>query len=195
MLTIVWDVDDVLNDLMRQWFTHCWMNERPGCRLAYGDLKENPPHSVLDISREEYLSTLDEFRNTERARDMEPNRVVLEWLRQHGQNFRHIGLTARPLGTAPNVAEWVLRHFGAWIRCIGFVHTRENDQFPVYDRTKGEFLDWLKCGDIMVDDSNENIKQAQSRGLKTLLYPQPWNDSALSVEELLSELTKMAVNS
>ena len=25
MLTIVWDVDDVLNDLMLQWFTSCWL--------------------------------------------------------------------------------------------------------------------------------------------------------------------------
>jgi FMN phosphatase YigB (HAD superfamily) len=47
----------------------------------------------------------------------------------------------------------------------------------------------------MVDDSAENIRQAQSRGLKTLLYPQPWNESRLSVEAALDELTKMAVSS
>lgn len=86
-----------------------------------------------------------------------------------------------------------MRHFGAWIRCFGVVHTRRDDQFPAYDRTKGEFLDWLKCGDIMVDDSAENVRQAQSRGLKTLLFPQPWNGSTSSVEELLHELTQMAV--
>ncbi len=88
-----------------------------------------------------------------------------------------------------------MRHFGAWIRCFGVVHTRENDQFPAYDRTKGEFLDWLRCGDIMVDDSAENVAQANLRGLKTLLYPQPWNKSALSIEALLDQLTNMAVNS
>jgi len=120
---------------------------------------------------------------------------VLEWMKQHGDGFRHIALTARPLDSAPNVAEWVMRHFGAWIRCIGFVHTREDDHFPAYDRTKGEFLDWLNCGDVMVDDSAGNILQAQSRGLKTLLYPQPWNDSLLSVEGLLDDLTNMAVSS
>jgi hypothetical protein len=192
MLTIVWDVDDVLNDLMRQWFTSCWLQDRAGCEISYHELIENPPDAVLSISRAEYLSSLDEFRRTERAREMEPNRIVLQWMRQHGDRFRHIALTSRPLGTAPNVADWVLRHFGAWIRCIGVVHTREDDEFPVYDRTKGEFLDWLKCGDVMVDDSPENIRQAQSRGLKTLLYPQPWNSSTLSVDALLNELTKLA---
>jgi hypothetical protein len=158
-------------------------------------LKANPPDAVLGISREEYLRSLDEFRKTQRAREMQPNQVVLQWLQQHGHKFRHLALTARPLGTAPDVAEWVLRHFGAWIRCIGIVHTRENDQFPVYDRTKAEFLEWIKCGDIMIDDSAENTRQAQSRGLKTLLYPQPWNDSTLSVQGVLDELTKMAVGS
>jgi len=195
MLTIVWDVDDVLNDLMQQWFTHCWLKKQSECQLSYRQLTSNPPHAVLGISREEYLGSLDEFRKTQRAREMKPNGSVLEWMKQHGDGFRHIALTARPLDSAPNVAEWVMRHFGAWIRCIGFVHTRENDQFPPYDRTKGEFLDWIKCGDIMVDDSAGNILQAQSRGLKTLLYPQPWNDSPLSVEGLLDELTNMVVSS
>ena len=195
MLTIVWDVDDVLNDLLLQWFTHCWLQEQPTCKLSYRELTANPPHGVLGISSDEYLLSLDNFRKTERALSMQPNREVMAWMRQHGEKFRHIALTARPLESAPNVAEWVIRHFGAWIRCVGIVHTRIDHQFPVYDRTKGEFLDWVKCGDVMVDDSTENTKQAQSRGLKTLLYPQPWNESPMSVEELLTELTSMAVNS
>lgn len=193
MLTIVWDVDDVLNDLMLQWFTHCWLPERPECKTAYQGLTANPPHEVLGISLDEYLKSLDAFRSTARAREMEPNAAVLDWMERHGAKFRHIGLTARPLGTAPQVAEWVMQHFGAWVRCFGVVHTRVGDQFPAYDRTKGEFLDWVKCGDIMVDDSTENIRQAQSRGLKTLVYPQPWNGCTSSVEELLNELTQMAV--
>ena len=195
MLTIVWDVDDVLNDLMMQWLSHCWLIERPGSRISYLDLKQNPPDEALGISRSEYLASLDRFRETERAREMAPNPAVLGWMRQHGQRFRHIALTARPLNSAPNVAEWVMRHFGAWIRAIGVVHTRDGDGLPVYDRTKGEFLDWLKCGDIMVDDSEENVRQAESRGLRTLLYPQPWNTSRLSIDQLLKNLTDMAVSS
>lgn len=193
MLTIVWDVDDVLNDLMLQWFTYCWLVDNPDCKITYSKLTQNPPHGVLGITRVDYLESLDKFRMTERGQQMEPNRTVLQWMREHGKGFRHIALTARPLCSSPNLAEWVMRHFGAWIRCIGVVHTRENDGLPTYDRTKGEFLDWLKCGDIMVDDSAENIRQAQLRGLKGSLYPQPWNDSTLRVEDLLNEITHMAV--
>jgi len=195
VLTVVWDVDDVLNDLMYQWFTRCWLQENPACNLSYADVQVNPPHEVLGISREEYLSSLDRFRNTDRAINMQPNQAVLAWMRSHGSQFRHIALTARPLETTPDVAHWVLRHFGKWVRCFGVVHTRPGDEIPAYDRSKGEYLSWIRCGNVMVDDSPENIAQAQSLGIKTLLYPQPWNCSSLTVDTLLKELSHLAVPS
>jgi hypothetical protein len=194
MLTIVWDVDDVLNDLMYQWFTFSWLPENPGCGVTYEMLSENPPHEVLDTSREEYLLSLDEFRRTDRAINMKPNAEVLAWMGEFGGMFRHIALTARPLETAPDVAHWVMKHFGAWIRSVGVVPTRIAINVPVYDRTKGDFLRWLSCGDIVVDDSTENLAQTQALGLKTLLYPQPWNESPLTVTMLLKELTKLVVS-
>jgi hypothetical protein len=194
MLTIVWDVDDVLNDLMYQWFTFCWLEKTPGCRVAYAGLSGNPPDEALGIARATYLDSLDAFRTTDRARNMQPNDQVLGWMRQYGARFRHIALTARPLESAPDVAHWVMKHFGAWIRNVGVVPTRAAEDVPVYDRTKGEYLKWLRCGDIMVDDSIENVSQAQSLGMKSLLYPQPWNRSALTVATLLKELSDLAVS-
>jgi len=193
MLTIVWDVDDVLNNLMYQWFTFCWLPENPGCEISYKELSGNPPDEVLGISRETYLSSLDAFRATDRAIKMEPNAAVMAWMREHGSRFRHVALTARPLETAPDVAYWVMLHFGAWIRSFGVVPPRTASDVPVYDRTKGDFLKWLRCGDIVVDDSAENVKKAQELGLKTLLYPQPWNASPLTVTMLLEDLTDLAV--
>lgn len=195
MLTIVWDVDDVLNDLMYQWFTFCWLTENPGCNITYAELSGNPPEKALGIARETYLASLDRFRRSDRSINMQPNTAVLEWMREHGGRFRHLALTARPLETAPDVAHWVMRHFGSWIRAVGVVPTRAAADVPVYDRTKGEFLKWLSCGDILVDDSKENVKQAQGLGMKAVLYPQPWNDSALTVTTLLKELTELAVPS
>lgn len=195
MLTIVWDVDDVLNDLMYQWFTFCWLVENPECKFSYAELSGNPPDEALGIARATYLASLDRFRKSDRAINMQPNAEVLAWMGEHGGRFRHLALTARPLETAPDVAHWVMRHFGAWIRAVGVVPTRAAADVPVYDRTKGEFLKWLSCGDILVDDSEENVKQAQGLGMKTLLYPQPWNDRALTVTTLLKELTELAVHS
>jgi hypothetical protein len=191
MITVVWDVDDVLNDLMQQWFSHSWMIEHPDCRIEYMRLKANPPHESLGISGEEYLSSLDAFRFTDRAMNMHPNAEVLAWFHAHGSRFRHIALTARPLATAPDVAHWVMRHFGAWIRCFGVVPSRAGADVPVYDRTKGEFLQWLRMGDVLVDDSPENIGQAKALGLKALLFAQPWNEGVHTAAELLRQLSDM----
>jgi hypothetical protein len=155
-------------------------------------LKENPPDKVLGITREAYLLSLDAFRKTDRAVNMSPNGDVLAWMRIHGARFRHVALTARPLESAPDVAHWVMSNFGAWIRCFGVVPTRVQEGVPAYDRNKGEYLKWLSCGNILVDDSAENIAQAKELGMKTLLYPQPWNDSALTAKALLKQLSDLA---
>lgn len=192
MLTVVWDVDDVLNDLMYQWFVYAWNVQHPECAIPFAGLTQNPPHQVLGIDRDEYLSSMDVFRKTERACNMSPNPEVLAWFHEQGHRFRHIALTARPLETAPEVAHWLFRHFGKWIRCFGVVPTRTGEGVPVYDRTKGEYLAWLGRGDVLIDDSTENIVQAESLGLKTLQVAQPWNQSKLSIAMVLQELSQMA---
>jgi hypothetical protein len=194
MLTIVWDIDDVLNDLMRQWFHSAWLNEYPECQVSYAELACNPPYEVLGVEPARYLASMDAFRKTEQACNMEPNPEVLSWFRNEGHRFRHIALTARPLETASDVAHWAMRHFGSWIRCFGVVPARADVGVPVYDRTKGEFLAWLGRGDVLVDDSAENGRQAASLGLKTMLVAQPWNNSDLTMSALLRQLSEMAGN-
>jgi hypothetical protein len=192
MLTVVWDVDDILNDLMYQWFAHGWLAEHPDCLISYKELTSNPPHMVLGIDRSDYLISMDRFRKTQRGCNLSPNPEVLTWFREQGHRLRHIALTARPLETAPDVAHWVLKYFGAWIRCFGVVPSRAEVGIPVYDRTKGEYLAWLGRGNILVDDANENIAQAASLGLRTLQPAQPWNASNLTLPALLQELSQMA---
>lgn len=192
MRTLVWDVDDILNDLMVQWFSHGWLAEHPDCPISFKGLTSNPPHTVLGVERAAYLESMDRFRRTERALNMTPNGEVLAWFREHGHSFRHLALTARPLETAPDVAHWVMRHFGAWIRCFGVVPSRPENGVPVYDQSKGDFLAWLKLGDALIDDSSENILQAESLGLRTFQPAQPWNNSSLTIEKVLEQLTQLA---
>lgn len=192
MLTVVWDVDDILNDLMHQWFHHAWLAEHPECPIAFSGLSCNPPHTVLGVDRSDYLESMDRFRRTERACTMAPNPEILGWFREEGHRFRHIALTARPLETAPDVAHWVMRHFGAWVRCFGVVPTRTEPGVPIYDQTKGEYLAWLRRGDILIDDSTDNILQAAALGLRTLQPGQPWNKSTATVPQVLQALSQMA---
>jgi hypothetical protein len=195
MLTIVWDVDDVLNALMRDWFEQEWKPVHPECRQSYGDLIDNPPHGVLGVTRAEYLDSLDRFRLSPAARNMTPNPEALAWFRLHGTDFRHIALTARPLDTAPAAAEWVMRHFGEYIRVFGVVPCRGGPGTPAYDRSKSEFLEWWGRGDILVDDSRDNIEAAEGVGVCGVLFPQPWNGGhrhAHALEALTETVLKLA---
>ena len=187
MLTIVWDVDDVLNALMRDWFTGEWKPHHPESRQSYADLTANPPHEVLGVTREQYLDSLDRFRLSGAAHEMAPNPEALAWFRTHGTNFRHIALTARPLDTAPPAAEWVMRHFGNYVRVFGVVPCRSSADTPAYDRNKSEFLEWWGRGDILVDDSPDNIASAERIGVCGGLFPQPWNRGVGSALDSLTE--------
>ena len=63
MLTIVWDIDDVLNDFMKRWFEQWWRPQKTNCKLNYNDLVENPPHNILGIDLQEYQNSIDAFRS------------------------------------------------------------------------------------------------------------------------------------
>lgn len=188
MLTIVWDIDDVLNDLTSLWFHTAWLPAHQGCQTAYRDLTENPPHRILGVERQEYLASLDAFRVSDAARRMTPNPEVLKWLQCHGHRFRHIALTARPLPSVPQLSEWLFRHFGSFVRLFAFVPARQQEGEPVYDATKAEFLHWVGKGDVLVDDSSENLAAARELGITGVLFPQPWNGCSLGVAEVLQTL-------
>ena len=175
---IVWDVDDVLNDLMRCWFEEHWCRCQPHSPLSYEDLTENPPHKLLAVSRNVYLTSLDEFRLSSAFAEMEPVADVMRWFRQSGADYRHLALTAVPRRTVAASAQWVMRHFGHWIRTFSFVPSpRVNDDFPKYDTTKGEFLLGRDVA-LFIDDNEENVRQVERENIKTLLFPRPWNSAA-----------------
>jgi FMN phosphatase YigB (HAD superfamily) len=188
MKTIVWDVDDVLNDLMRAWFSEAWLPGHSRCPVAYEGLTENPPHVALGIPIQEYLHSLDEFRAARGGR-LVPNPEVLEWFRLHGHRFRHIALTAVPYRIADVWAAWVIKHFGRWIRSFNFVPSpRVSDVLPLYDADKRDFLSWWQRGDIIVDDNPTHIAAAAELGIEALTFPRPWNGAQVSTSKLLESL-------
>ena len=190
MLTIVWDVDDVLNDLMRAWLHQKWLQEHPNCSWRYEDITVNPPDVFLGISHKEYLQSLDEFRKKQMM-TLAPNAEVVSWFEKYGYRYRHQALTATPLGCAALSAYWVTHHFGHWIRGFYFVPSlREGQTVDVYERNKGEYLKWFSKADIFIDDNYENVKAAERIGINSFLVARPWNSGGMELKEILQELTK-----
>ncbi len=193
MLTIVWDIDDVLNDLTAAWFKNWWLPGHSDCRLAYEDLVENPPHQVLGIAKEDYLASIDEFRGLHEP-DLSPNVEILDWMHEEGRNYRHFVLTARPVGFVPGQAHWVFRHFRGFVCGYGIVPSRPLEVQALYPSTKAEYLLWMGVGDIFVDDNKANITAVQKLGLAAILYPQPWNGSTKSTRQVIDAIERAAVS-
>lgn len=192
MLTIVWDRDDVLNDLMRCWLERWWKPAYPECQVDYEDLTENPPHRILGIGLEEYLASLDEFRLSHQAAEMEPVPEVLAWFKKSGHQFRHMVLSNTSLDTAPAAAAWTMQHFGTWVRSFHLIpSSRDSQPIPQYDADKGEYLHWLGRGDILVDDSPANIESAKRYGITGVLVPRPWNGNGGCIADALDRLLKI----
>ena len=189
MKTIAWDVDDVLNDLMLMWFEQKWLMDHKDCKLRYVELAENPPHRLLGVGINEYLNSLDEYRLSSLYQQMTPVKEIMEWFVRCGNNFRHIALTAVPLVAASASSQWVFRHFGIWIRTFHFVPSKRAGQnIPDYDTDKSAFLMWLSKVDVLIDDSQANVKAAECIGIRSILWPRPWNDSIQTPSEALTSM-------
>jgi len=188
MKTIIWDVDDVLNDLMKEWFGKHWLPSHPDCAIRYEDLLENPPYNILHITIDNYRKSLDKFRMT-RGSELLPVLEVHDWFKAHGSKFRHIALTAVPLSLAHISAAWVYKYFGLWIRSFNVVPSpRSTDPHFNYDQSKKEYLVWLKKGDIFIDDNLVNIAGAKDLGIETVIIPRPWNKTCGSIYKILQSL-------
>lgn len=190
MRTIVWDVDDVLNDLMRVWFEEFWRPKHPGCQTEYPAIKTNPPHQLFGTSKEEYLASLDDFRFSGRYDRLQPIKEVHDWFAAHGAKCRHVALTRVPVPVAHISAAWVLKNYGQWIRSFHFIPSyRAGENPPVYDENKGTYLNYFGKADLLVDDTLENIEAAEKAGVKTLIFPRPWNRSKLTIGQALAEIS------
>ena len=188
-LTLAWDVDDVLNGLMRAWLETWWRPQHPGCMLNYEDIKKNPPHELLGVELDEYLQSLDEFRLSGRYEQMQPNPEALEWFKKHGSSFRHVAVTAVPRIAAPVSSSWVIRHFGDWIRTFHFVPSSRPGDIPTtYKSTKAGCLKWLNRVDIFIDDNMRDIHEVSSLGTRCFLVLQPWNSGGMKIEKILEIL-------
>jgi hypothetical protein len=195
MKTIAWDVDDVLNDLMRRWLEDAWLPAHPSCRVTYQALTENPPHAVLGVSLEEYLASLDAFRLSPAAGAMEPVPEVFEWFTRHGPRAQHVALTAAPQHTVYESAAWVMRHFGGWIRTFAFVPSpRPGVSSPCYETSKDEYLATRGRVDVFVDDNPAHVEAARRRGIAALLVPRPWNGEEATLEQTLEQLSELVLS-
>ena len=192
MLTIAWDRDDVLCELMREWFVQVYLPAHPDSTARYEDITTNPPSESLGMSLEDYLASLDEFRASPAFDAMQPVAPVLDWFCRNGDRYRHVLVTSTTLVSAPAATAWTFRHFGRWIRSVHVLPAkRPGEDLPAYDSDKGSILARLNNVAVLVDDSPQNLAAAEAVGVPGILIPQPWNDAPGTVADALARLDEL----
>jgi hypothetical protein len=171
---VAWDVDDVLNDLTHQWAS--WSGV---------DLSEpHPPTgdsatwmSTFGLKQADYLASLDAFR-LELYGSLDPNPMIQTLLENWpSPHETHIALTATPLFAQSIVAEWVMRHFGRWLRAVWFCPSqRLSDPPGTPVVSKGAVVGRFSGRAVLIDDSIVNLETV-AEPAKALAYPRPWNSS------------------
>ncbi len=183
---IAWDVDDVLNGLTREWHEEFRQGR---AALPYEELAANPPDELLSISRDEFLRSMDSFR-ARRMAALKPSPATLRWFLKSGDAYRHFALSAVPMKLAHLSAEWTVAKFGRWLRGFSFVPSpRPDDAYARHELNKGDMLAMTLHADLFIDDSEQNVADAERLGVRSLLFPAPWNRNRdLSPEAFLDGL-------
>ena len=185
---LIWDIDDVLNDLMNLCISTTAQKLKPG--IKFEEIRNNPPLPELGCSLDEYRGILDECRN-KYLFDQPPRKEVMAFFRDWGEHFRSITLSAAPLSITPRSSEWVLRHFGPWIQGTIFVPSPRKDA-PVLSASfssKAEAV--LALDGILIDDMPANVEKVRAAGGEALYFPAPWNENKdMSIKDFFSELIK-----
>jgi len=193
MKAIMWDVDDVLNDLMGEWFRSRWIPLHPQCPVDYLGITVNPPHELLGVDKREYLESLDAFRN-DSFRELKPIPEMIDWFRIHGRKAEHFVVTSVPVTAAHLSAEWVFFHFGKWVRSFNIVPSPRDEDHKHGVSSKSDFLRAFSKVDIVVEDNPETIHFMREMGISTVTIPRPWNDSKKTLESTLSGLANLVTD-
>lgn len=185
---LIWDIDDVLNDLTRLCMATTAQKIRPGIKLE--ELQQNPPLAELGCSLDEYRNILDECRD-KYLYEQAPRKEVMAFFQEWGSELRSVTLSAAPVSMAPRSAEWVLRHFGRWIQGTIFVPSPRKQiatGMPLFT-SKAEAVSVL--GGILIDDAPQNVKSVRAAGHRAFYFPAPWNENKnMSIEKFFSMLCK-----
>lgn len=186
---LIWDIDDVLNDLSRLCIESTAQKLRPG--IKFEEIKNNPPLPELGCDLEEFRLILDECRD-KYLYSQAPRKDVLAFFQKNGENFRSMTLSSAPMDMASRSAEWVLRHFGRWIHGTVFVPSprkRVITGSPLFS-SKAEAV--VTLGGILIDDMPINVEAVKKAGGKALYFPAPWNENKnLAVQDFFHILEKM----
>jgi hypothetical protein len=166
MITIAWDIDDVLNSLDKEF-------------------KNWASLTGLIIDDKNYLKYLDRFRLGYYL-NLKVNTEVYNWFIENGDKVINIAITAVPNKLAYISSWWLFKNF-KWFTSIVIIPSyREEDPILSPFKTKGEYLQWLKKVDVFIDNNEKNIRDVKK--LNPYIKCFHVNNN---IENVLKDITKL----
>ena len=165
MLTIVWDVDDVLNDLMSAGSRRRGSRRIRSRPLAYCRYHGESAASRAGRRAAEYLESLDSFRASDRARaNCRPIPRCSTGCARYGPRvsatWRYGASAGERARTRPSGCSAISETTSA---CFGVVPSRLAAGVPAYDRDKGEFLEWFGRAGLSWSTTARRMSRAAER--------------------------------
>lgn len=180
----VWDVDDVLNDLTKEFIKEYYPKK------AFDSLVDANIYKCLEIKESEYLSRLDDFRQ-KKYLDLQPNREIIDFIKERSNSLHYI-LTAVPHVHIQTSFDWLVKNFNSLFYGFFFAPSpRPKDEKKII--TKFDHLKNLNssCNKVyFIDDNPKNFLET-SKDIKKILWPQPWNRYAYLSSESRNSLDKI----
>jgi hypothetical protein len=185
MTLIVWDIDDVLNELTSNWLK--WVDDPFISEKS--QLTNSRFEEILGWSRKDYLKSLDRFRR-EQFINLEPNQLIQNFMARHSR-ISNLLLSATPLTCAPISARWAFVHFGEWIDGVLMAPSPRASRSSTRMSKRDHIFRLVKTGEqvICIDDQPANILEARDAGAAAFLWPQPWNESSSSQDAVLDSIS------
>lgn len=152
-LTILVDMDDVLENLVERWVDT--LNERYGTSVAYGDVTTWDIASIFpSLTKEQVFSPLYDDAFWQTLSTLPKSAENLRRLIDDGHTVRIV--TASYYETLPSKMDWLFKHYP---------YLDWNDVIVAHDKK-------LICGDVLIDDAIHNLEGGK---YEKILFSRPYN--------------------
>lgn len=187
MKTIIWDVDDTLNNFRFDWFLHNKEElKKIDHDISYDYFNIKNPYNILNDNKDTFIKSLKDFKNYNHFK-ITVNKEIYNWFYKYGKNYNHIILTKCSKDYFEFAVNFVNKYFGKWIQSYNYISGNKKDNLNEF-LTKAEFIKkYFKEIKYFIDDSEKNCKQVEELGIKTFCPKQPWNNG-MDIKDILEEL-------
>lgn len=172
------DIDEVLAN-----FVECFLlyyNARFNSDYNFCDIVDYNLWNVLGGTRENMISLVYDFHETQFFRDIQPIEGSMEGVRLLNAEHRLYAVTSRQTKIKQPTIEWLEKYFSGCFSGVEFTNNYTIDGIAL---RKADACKKLSIG-ALVEDMIEHADDCAKEGINVLLFDKPWNKDYAGVKNI-----------